>query len=175
MSKRSCSCNTAHVLGWEPQNLLNKRGCFPEGFLEGTGCALGSILGPLLTTGQWRARSGARHPPCWQNHPGASRVAVSPRFSWELVELRLHVLYKLWCYAVCRVASCFPSSSFAKPLRFTWAWMMSRQSCKLPVLITMTSATADIISMLCLSRIQRKSCTSPNGWVDAPSSTQALP
>lgn len=85
MSKHSCSCGNA--CAESPKAFWTREAVFQKA----SWCALGSVLAPVLTTGQWKARSGARQPPCWQNQPGASRVAVlSPRFSWEMVELRPH-------------------------------------------------------------------------------------
>lgn len=106
-------------------------------------------------TGQWGAKSGAKHPPCWQNFPGLHLGVVlfcqrkveslggqngqnPSRFCWELVELSPQILYNLRGYTLWRVLVCFHSSSYDKPVRFTRAWVMSIQHCELLVLITLT-------------------------------------
>lgn len=133
--------------------------CFSESVLEGTGCISSCIVGPLPMTGQWGAKSGAKHPPCWQNFPGLHLGVVlfcqrkveslggqngqnPSRFCWGLVELSPQILYNLRGYTLWRVPVCFHSSSCAKPVRFTWTWVMSIQRCELPVLITLTPWTA---------------------------------
>lgn len=93
---------------------------------------------------------------CWE-------VQRPLRICWELAGLSPQVLYDHWCYIWWRAVAGSCGSSGTKPVRFTSVCLRSTQGHKLPVLITLTPWTLHLMSVFCLSRIQRKSHTSLNG------------
>ena len=184
-----------HVLGWEPRGLLNKRLFFGKP-LGVHGLYIGTSANDRSVRGQFRSKASSLLAELPGNAPGNGAVlpraigvpgrpmwalricweVQSPiRICWELVGLSPQVLYNHWRYTWWRDAAGARGSSRAKPTRFTRAWLRSRQDHKLPLLITLTPWTSHLMSVFCLSRIQRKSHTSLNGWVDAQSSWDVLP